>query len=81
MKALPLVLLLALCGCTTTEVRYKDFVLQRARFGTRESVKEIRVEPTAAGVVFRMVGYSSDQVEALGTVAREAAKGAVEGAK
>jgi hypothetical protein len=79
---LALLALLLLAGCTSPEIIYKDFHYKRPRFGTRENVKLVEVVISTNGEVrFRLEGYASDQVEALGTIAREAAKGAVEGAK
>ena len=77
MKPIIGMLAMALVGCSSRSLTTPDgrSVYRSDRLGTREQVKEI-VYQTPDGALFRLRGYSSDQVEALAAVAEAAARGA-----
>lgn len=77
MKYLPIILLF-LCSCSTRKATLPDgrVLYQSNRFGTKEQIKHVEFR-SAAGDVFVLDGYASDQVEALGVVTEAAVKAAV----
>jgi len=81
MKALALVALIAITGCTTRTVTLPDgsVLYKSSRFGNKEQIR--RLEFRHGTDVFILEGYSSDQVEALGIVTKAAVEGAISGMK
>jgi hypothetical protein len=78
MKAIALLAACLAFGCTTRKAALPDgrVLYQSTRFGNKEAIKRVEFR-SAAGDVFVLEGYASDQVEAIGVAVEAAARGAV----
>jgi hypothetical protein len=78
MKTLMLALILS-AGCTTREFTFGDMKYKSTRFGNKERIKSI--EFRHGDDLIKIVGYSNDQVEALGIVTEAAVTAAIKSMK
>lgn len=73
---------LCLSGCSIVEYREQGAEFRRVSFGTQTQVSKFVVGRDQGGnITFDLIGYQSDQVQALGAISEGVAKGLSSGVK